>query len=500
MTIYRLIARYRNAQSGPKSDKGMTLIELLIVTLIIPIIVGALAAGLLAVFSLQSSAANRISDTSDAQIVSASFESDVQGALAVTTENTTTAPGSKQCGTGFQVLGLEWSPNSSGVYQTVVSYVEAANASTNGSVNLVRQYCSGGNLTNATTSILSYDFPPSQATPLITLGCSSSDTTCNSDAGSGWVPTSGVTSVTFSTTEQKSQYSYALVSAPADAASSITAGAPITVGTTTQCGDASAGTGLYASSICFADFSPLEPGTAAYAAATAANGCLEMSVLLPNSDVLYFCINISGSTVKPSAMPTFSDAFLGNTGVGTFGQSGYIPPNYIDVPGNPALYQTEAGTTTITFTGITVDSPQGIAATGWEAMSADAESTDYNGESITWNTDPSGVSGASNPDPPNLYVVSNGLSVDTPSDPVGNACLDDQTVQGLTGSGTTEVECAGDVTYTNGSGQQVTEQEGGGSDNTKTGTAMLEALMPTTLQVTMVGGGIQAIVFGLFLS
>jgi hypothetical protein len=41
--------------------------------------------------------------------------------------------------------------------------------------------------------------------------------------------------------------------------------------------------------------------------------------------------------------------------------------------------------TTITFSNISVVNQQGLTATGWEAVSADAESTDQ-GESITWTT------------------------------------------------------------------------------------------------------------------
>jgi hypothetical protein len=55
---------------------------------------------------------------------------------------------------------------------------------------------------------------------------------------------------------------------------------------------------------------------------------------------------------------------------------------------------------------------------------------------------------------------------------------------GLVGSGTTTVSCSGGTTETSG---------------TKTGTAMVWAASPTTLQVTMVGAGLEAMTFGMLL-
>ena len=52
-----------------------------------------------------------------------------------------------QCGSGTQLLGLEWGPGvQPGNFQTVISYVLVANA--NGSTSsLIRQYCTGGSST-----------------------------------------------------------------------------------------------------------------------------------------------------------------------------------------------------------------------------------------------------------------------------------------------------------------------------------------------------------------
>src|SRR5665213_506013 len=104
-----------------KNDRGFTLVELLIVLTIVPIIIGALSAGLLAVFSMQNSVSNRLSNSSDSQIVSANYIQDVQAAQRITTANMATAPG---CGAASQtqLLGLEWDLQGA-AFQTVVSYV-----------------------------------------------------------------------------------------------------------------------------------------------------------------------------------------------------------------------------------------------------------------------------------------------------------------------------------------------------------------------------------------
>jgi hypothetical protein len=85
-------------------EEGYTLIELLITVVILPLIVGALMLALVSVFSLQSGVSNRISNSSDAQTVSANFANDVQSAALLTTDSTSTNP--SPCGSGSQILGL----------------------------------------------------------------------------------------------------------------------------------------------------------------------------------------------------------------------------------------------------------------------------------------------------------------------------------------------------------------------------------------------------------
>lgn len=455
-----------------KGEGGFTLIELLIVATISPIIIAALAMGLYALFTLQSGVANRLSDTADAQTVQASFRVDVQSAQQITTQSASTP----QCGTGTQLLGLEWDYNATThVYETVVSYVsEAVTSGSSTTYSLVRQFCINGSLTPTTTTTISSDVQGTLAAPVPT--CIASVQDCTAQVGGAWTSAKDVTSLTFPVTEPKSNYSYTLVAGPATSASSSDAGGPISVTTSEGCGYAAPGSGTYASSLCLVDFSGLTGNN--YIAAT--QGCLETSVPLQGGSTLYFCIEIRGAPIVPAALPTWTDGFLGNQINNT--------PFYTDVPGDPALYQnceggsstctvngvsepnTWGGVTTITFSGISVVGSNGLPDTGWEFVSADAESTD-SGEYITWSANTS------------LYLIPNGESVDTPTAPIGNACGGGVTPASfLTGSPVTPgntVTCTG---YSNG---------------TKTGTMMIEAQTPSTMTVTMQGTGLEGVAFGL---
>lgn len=446
------------------SDQGFTLIELLIVITIVPIIIGALSTGLLAVFSLQSGVANRLSNSGDAQIVSANFRNDVQSAAFLTTDSTPNF----QCGTGTQLLGLEWNPNSTGGgYQTIVSYLSIPvvnGAKTTHS--LVRQICtmgaSGSPVLNGSYVISTNlpNLPSSQLVPTVT--CSATVATC--DVSNNWVDAKVVTGVNFAIQQPEKNvtvsgcpantYCYTLAAVPASSGTVPSSGGPITVNTTTGCGFADPGSGAFASSLCLVDFTSLTSNNLL----AAQQGCLAVSVPLPGGATLYFCITISGTTVAPYRLPTYGQAFFGNSNNGT----GF----YTGIDGYPALYQNvQGGTTTITIKNISVVGPTGDLATGWEAVSVDAESTD-SGESMKWTSDSV------------LTVIPNGQSVDTQTDPVGNAC---NAGAGLTGSGTTTVICDGNGT----------------TSSFKTGTAMVAAVTPTTMTVKMIGTGLQAVAFGL---
>jgi prepilin-type N-terminal cleavage/methylation domain-containing protein len=444
----------RHAQDNP-GENGFTLIEMVIVALVLPILIGAITLALISVFSLQNGVRSRISDSGDAQTVSANFERDVQSAAMLTTSSSV----SPMCGTGAQLLGLEWSPNQAGGYQSIVSYVGVANGTTT-SENLVRQYCSAGASSVPTSSsLLAYDVPLNQLSPTIT------PSSISAQAASAWVSTEGVTGVTFAITEPGSGYSYSLVALPGASSPPSVQSTPTAA--TTSCGFATPGTGTYASTLCFVDFSPLNStGT------QCATGGLKVTAGIVNTPyAMTFCVSISGASAAPAVIPTYfapptSEAFLGNNGF------------YTGIPGDPALYQTSSGTTTVTITNIQVLDSNGSPATGWQLVSGDAESTDA-GESITWTAGWSAQSTLS----ASQEVLS--LLPDSPTSQIGNACAAPTPANpaaiDLTGVGTKTVECAATVS----------------SD--KTGTVILEAPAPTTLTVQMVGTGLQAIFIGMLL-
>jgi len=495
----------RGSSRSRAPDHGFTFIELMIVLTIVPLIVGALAAGLLAVFSLQTGVQTRLSNSSDAQMVTSTFANDVQSALIITTSSSTAV--TPVCGTGTRLLGLAWNETTAHVFSTVVSYASVPATFLHGQATyaLDRFYCTGGSSSPSSVTTISYNISGSTAVTPPTLSPSSANTM----AAGSWIDTQGVQQVTFPIAEPDSTtntFAYTLAGVPARSASQTDAGQPITQATSTSCGFAYAGSGVYAGNLCFVDFSFLTGN----ALTAAEQNCVETSVLIPGGDTMYFCVGIAGAPVSSYTMPTWEYGFLGNSGTYN-GQSTGVTPNYYDITNltggqsYPALYQScegndvsqglvagtningcnvpgdtrgtngsGTGITTLTFSNITVVGPNGLPATNWEVFSADSESTDP-GESITWSTGSGG---------PPLNVLNNGYSWDTTADPVGTAC---NAGAGLTGTGTTSVTC-----------------NGNGTAQTKTGATIVEAQTPAsttslTLTITMTGTGLEGTAFGVFL-
>lgn len=493
--------RTRAASSGDSSSAGFTLIELLVVVAVMPIVVGALTIGLLSVFTLQSKTSNRLTDSDDAQIVSVNFQNDVQSAALITTAaSPASAPAS--CGTGRQVLGMQLGNG------TQISYT-AAQALSGQTYDLWRSVCNGASA--PTSSVISRDVPASQVptatfnptNPLISITCGSSSSVCAPTGDPAyaldWVSTVGLTGVTLNTTEPGSQFNYTLVATPIAASSSLQLAQPAIP--STGCGFATLGTGTYAQTLCFADFSPWNTQTAATGIQCTAAQNASFSTPLPMAAqitgspfTLDFCMSVSANLsgtpitgptsagpncgvaarsgyddITASPLPTYacppnSEAFLGNNGF------------YTGVQGDPALYEvTNSSDATINFTNIALLNSNGIAATNWQLVTGDAESTDP-GESITWSTDNPNV---------DLKLLPN-----SPTSDVGNACnstppgyavTNTAGQPGLYGVGTPTVECAT------------------ANSTDKTGTPILEALTPPSLTVTLDGGGLQAMFLGVLL-
>ncbi|MBW1641063.1 DUF11 domain-containing protein, partial [Microbacterium resistens] len=220
--------------------------------------------------------------------------------------------------------------------------------------------------------------------------------------------------------------------------------APAHAVTNTTCGFATPGTGKYAQALCWFNFAGYNASEATSAAGQ------EIVVMLPGGSRMTFTLKASGGGVSSSAIPTWGGAYLGNV-------------DYRGIPGRPAMYQTTGGTTTdLTLSNIRMFNPQGVEMQSFSLVGADAESTDGN-ESIRWTSSH-----------PIYSLTAQG------SDPgIGNACPG-----GLTGVGTTQVTCSA----------------GGHNTSPQTGGPILASENPDFWTQRMVGGGRQAVAFGVLIS
>lgn len=194
-------------------DQGFTLTELLVVLVIMPLIVGAIAVAVIASFRDQNGISGRLSDSTSAQITSAFYTRDVQSATLISTGPSVTSP--HQCGFGTSsvnamslVVGLNWgSPSATG---TVVSYWYS---SVSGS--LVRLFCTGGTTTPASTVTVAIGLAAGS-------GASAAISPANDSAvaQSGWAATAGtsslppVSAVTLAAFETSSSYNFTLTAGP----------------------------------------------------------------------------------------------------------------------------------------------------------------------------------------------------------------------------------------------------------------------------------------------
>ena len=195
-------------------DGGFTLFEMLIVLVILPMVIGALAYGLVSVFSLQGSVSGRVTDSGNAQTVSATFIKDVQSAGMITVSAT------PACGTGTQLIGLKWSGSAS-TYLSYVSYVAVPNDGST-TYSLVRQYCAPGPSSAPTaTTTLATDLSAQSAVTSPTITCAPAASGCASTALSAWISAAQTSRVTLTVGETQSviagtstPFSFALSATP----------------------------------------------------------------------------------------------------------------------------------------------------------------------------------------------------------------------------------------------------------------------------------------------
>ena len=443
--------RLAAARKGDESEGGFTLIELIVVVAVLPIVVGGIAIGLVSVINLQGQASTNLSDSNDALIGSANFSRDIQSAAQLTTQSTAIGCGaSTQANPETQLLGLAWGPNNAsqivGGFQTVVSYVSetVTNPQTNAvTYSLLRQQCGGGQSTTPTaTQTLSKDLGANPALTIYGSGTTANTfpdiTACFSTAwanvqnpadslqtvptGCATTPTS-VTKVALVVTEPGSNYNYSLVGVSTNSSSNSTV-TTTTTPTSPGCNFAAAGSGAYATQLCFADFTGFN--NTIYKASdkscnpTQSGGFPGQSFSGPipgTSYTLSFCVAEAANQYSASgwnqantayAIPTYynqtysSEAFLGNNGF------------YTGIVGEPALYQYQNTNTPATMSTFYISDFQVLnaslqPATGWTLVTGDAESTDTSEWMVFQNN--SGVNWS--------VLDNNGLS-----NPYGNSCYD----------------------------------------------------------------------------
>ena len=146
--------RQSDGSGGPR-DAGFTLVELLIVLVVLPIVVGAIAYALIATFSLQSGASHRLTNTDDAQVVASTFEKDVQSA-SISRPKT----GASTSAARVPTPRTQWASAS---VKDVVSYAEVG--SSTAPYSLVRNYCTAGSATPSDTTTLVFNLPANQPPP-----------------------------------------------------------------------------------------------------------------------------------------------------------------------------------------------------------------------------------------------------------------------------------------------------------------------------------------------
>ncbi len=199
-------------------ERGFTLVELLVVMIILPVIIGALSLGIIAVFSQQARLSGRLAGSVDLQVTNATYIRDVESSSTVTIGSTPIACGAGA--TGTQLLGLTWSGG-----QTGVSYVEVTGTSGSSlgfTAQLERLYCTNGdNAVPSSVQVVSSDVSPTlQQVPTVTCIVS---TNCSTPYNG---TANNVASIHFSIYVPDSASPFAMVASPRQGAGGNLSGSP----------------------------------------------------------------------------------------------------------------------------------------------------------------------------------------------------------------------------------------------------------------------------------
>jgi hypothetical protein len=117
---------------------------------------------------------------------------------------------------------------------------------------------------------------------------------------------------------------------------------------------------------CWLDLSSYNDGTAH------SGGGQNFTYTLPDGTIMTFNMKVTGSSATSATVPSWSGAAVGNTA-------------FLGIGGRPVLYQTAAGTTTVTISNIVLTPPASGAITNYMFVAADGESSN-NGETLQFQT------------------------------------------------------------------------------------------------------------------
>lgn len=195
-------------------EEGFTLIELAIVLVILPLVLGAIAIAIIVTLQDEAKVSTRISASVDSQLTSAFYVRDVQSATSVTV--TATPSGNVAvCGNGTKLLvALSWPSGGSGTGLTKVSYWQKNDRSGTGST-LVRTECKTGASRAASTT--STDFHSSFPTAVVS--CVAKRPKCVTaatakSAKATWAPAQWISSVTLAAVEPSGKYDFNVTAVP----------------------------------------------------------------------------------------------------------------------------------------------------------------------------------------------------------------------------------------------------------------------------------------------
>jgi prepilin-type N-terminal cleavage/methylation domain-containing protein len=194
-------------ESERSNDHGFTLIELLVVLVVLPLIIFAVAEAVIVSLESEGATTGRLSDSVNAQLTSAYFVRDVQGASALTTDPT---PQSSYSATSPQICGP--SPVSGSDHLLVGLYHPPANGVPALDVGYWQQGASAQTVIDRYSCILTGQFTVSSVNlvtiasspPGTTTGNSTSALSVTTDispsqfaqaASAGWTPASAYTEV-----------------------------------------------------------------------------------------------------------------------------------------------------------------------------------------------------------------------------------------------------------------------------------------------------------------